>query len=91
MPHPALDKGRTMSRVQRNPLTDIFNEYLIQVEKQNLARPIEYTRTDECPVCYYSNVIHVQDTSELVCDACGGQDATEDGSVQQAAHSCPIE
>ena len=28
---------------------DIFNEYLIEVEKQNLARPIEYNRLDECP------------------------------------------
>jgi len=50
---------------------DIFNEYLIKVEKQNLARPIEYNRLDECPTCSYSNVIHVQDTSDLVCDACG--------------------
>ena len=50
---------------------DIFNEYLIEVEKQNLARPIEYNRIDECPTCSYSNVIHIQDTSELVCDACG--------------------
>ena len=29
---------------------DIFNEYLIEVEKQNLARPIEYNRIDELEV-----------------------------------------
>jgi hypothetical protein len=50
---------------------DIFYEYLIQVEKQNLPRASEYTNLSECPVCSYSNIIHVQVTSELVCDECG--------------------
>ena len=50
---------------------DIFNDYLIEVEKQNIARPIEYNKIDECPTCSYSNIIHIHDTSELVCDTCG--------------------
>lgn len=50
---------------------DIFTEYLIDVEKQNIPRVHEYTRLDECPSCSYSNIIHVQDTSDLVCDSCG--------------------
>ena len=50
---------------------DIFNEYLIKVEKQNLPRVNEYTNLNECPVCSYSNIIHIHVTSDLVCDSCG--------------------
>jgi len=50
---------------------DIFTEYLIDVEKQNIPRVVENNRVDICPSCSYSNVIHIQDTSELVCDTCG--------------------
>ena len=50
---------------------DIFTDYLIEVEKQNIPRAREFITYEECPTCSYSNVIHIQDTSELVCDACG--------------------
>lgn len=50
---------------------DIFTNYLIEVEKQNLPRCLDITRHEECPTCTYSNVIHIPDTSELVCDLCG--------------------
>src|SRR6056300_1751409 len=50
---------------------DIFTDYLIEVEKQNISRAKEYRNLDECPSCSYSNIIHIHDTSELVCDACG--------------------
>lgn len=50
---------------------DIFTDYLIEVEKQNIPRAKEYRNLDECPSCSYSNIIHIHDTSELVCDACG--------------------
>ena len=50
---------------------DIFNEYLIKVEKQNLPRVNEYSNFNECPTCFYSNIIHIHTTSELVCDVCG--------------------
>ena len=49
---------------------DIFRDYLIDVEKQNIARPRE-RRIERGDVCSTSNVIHIQDTSELVCDSCG--------------------
>lgn len=50
---------------------DIFTDYLIDVEKKNLPRASEYANLSECPTCSYSNIIHVQVTSELVCDGCG--------------------
>ena len=50
---------------------DIFNDYLIDVEKlNNINRPIEKKR-EVCPVCPESNVFHFTDTSDLVCDNCG--------------------
>src|SRR6056300_987827 len=46
---------------------DIFNDYLIEVEKvNNIDRPIEKKRED-CPNCPESNVFHFADTSDLVC------------------------
>ena len=50
---------------------DIFTDYLIEVEKQNIPRAREFITYDECPSCSYSNIIHISDTSELVCDVCG--------------------
>jgi ribosomal protein S27E len=50
---------------------DIFTDYLIDVEKKNLPRASEYANLSECPTCSYSNIIHAQVTSELVCDGCG--------------------
>jgi len=50
---------------------DIFTDYLIDVEKQNIPRLVENNRLDSCPSCSYSNVIYIHDTSELVCDTCG--------------------
>jgi len=49
---------------------DIFTDYLVEVEKQNINRPVERT-IETCKVCAYSNIIHVQDTSDLICDGCG--------------------
>jgi len=49
---------------------DIFTDYLIDVEKQNIYRQCERD-DDACPYCSYSNIVHVQDTSDLVCDGCG--------------------
>ena len=49
---------------------DIFNDYLIDVEKLNIDRPVEKKR-EVCSVCPESNVFHFADTSDLVCDNCG--------------------
>ena len=49
---------------------DIFVDYLIDVEKKNLDRPIE-RKIDACPVCVFSNIFQFNETSELVCDKCG--------------------
>ena len=54
---------------------DIFNDYLIDVEKLNIDRPIEKKR-EVCSVCPESNVFHFADTSDLVCDNCGAILAT---------------
>ena len=55
---------------------DIFNDYLIDVEKlNNIDRPIEKKR-EVCPTCPESNVFHFTDTSDLVCDNCGAILAT---------------
>ena len=60
-------KCKETSGLQRK---DIFNDYLIDVEKLNIYRPIEKKR-EVCPVCPESNVFHFTDTSDLVCDNCG--------------------
>lgn len=49
---------------------DIFTDYLIEVERKNIARPIERSR-EVCPNCDDSNLIHFQQTSDLVCEECG--------------------
>ena len=49
---------------------DIFTDYLIDVEKKNIAKPQQRTM-DVCKTCAYSNIIHFHDTSDLVCDGCG--------------------
>jgi hypothetical protein len=49
---------------------DIFTDYLIEVEKQNISRPRERTM-ETCQTCPDSNIIHIHDTSDLVCDGCG--------------------
>jgi len=49
---------------------DIFTDYLIEVENQNIQKPRE-RRRDQCSACSSSNVVHFHDTSELVCDTCG--------------------
>ncbi len=50
---------------------DIFNEYLIEVEKQNISRPRESIAIERCQKCEYSNIVHFHDTADLVCDGCG--------------------
>ena len=60
-------KCKETSGLQRK---DIFNDYLIDVEKLNIYRPTEKKR-EVCPVCPESNVFHFTDTSDLVCDNCG--------------------
>jgi ribosomal protein S27AE len=49
---------------------DIFVDYLIDVEKKNLDRPVEKS-SDECPKCMTSNIFQFHDTSDLVCETCG--------------------
>ena len=49
---------------------DIFVDYLIEVEKKNIDRPIP-KNIDACPTCPESNIFQFNDTSELVCDNCG--------------------
>mgnify|MGYP002635108436 FL=1 len=49
---------------------DIFTDYLIEVEKQNIYRPIQKT-VEVCANCPDSNIIHYQQTADLVCDGCG--------------------
>lgn len=49
---------------------DIFTDYLIEVEKHNITRPHERI-SETCSTCPNSNIIHVHDTSDLVCDGCG--------------------
>ena len=49
---------------------DIYRDYLIDVEKQNISRPTE-KKLEICPECEESNVVHFPETSELVCDRCG--------------------
>jgi len=55
---------------------DIFDDYLIEVEKvNNIDRPVE-KKKEECPNCPESNIFHFSDTSDLVCDNCGAILAT---------------
>ena len=49
---------------------DIFVDYLIDVEKVNIDRPIE-KMVDRCPNCETSNLFHFSDSADLVCDGCG--------------------
>ena len=49
---------------------DIFTDYLIEVEKQNIQRP-QQKMLEQCPNCPESNLLHFHDTSDLVCDECG--------------------
>ena len=49
---------------------DIYTDYLIVVEKQNIPRKIVKTM-DRCETCPDSNLLHFHDTSDLVCDSCG--------------------
>jgi hypothetical protein len=49
---------------------DIFDDYLIEVENQNISRPRQ-NKIDVCEECSSSNILHFHDTSELVCDSCG--------------------
>jgi len=49
---------------------DIFTDYLVEVEKQNIYRPTQKT-IDICLTCPDSNIIHYIQTADLVCDGCG--------------------
>lgn len=49
---------------------DIFVDYLVDVEKKNIDRPVE-KKIDTCPTCVDSNIFQFNETSELVCDSCG--------------------
>ena len=51
---------------------DIFTEYLIEVENQNIQRPREHIALEICPTCGEdSNILHFHETADLVCDGCG--------------------
>ena len=54
---------------------DIFTDYLVEVEKKNIQRPIVKT-ADRCTNCEDSNLLHFRDTSDLVCEGCGSIIAT---------------
>jgi hypothetical protein len=54
---------------------DIFTDYLIEVENQNITRPRERV-IEQCQTCPDSNLLHFHDTSDLVCDSCGAIVAT---------------
>src|SRR5210317_995306 len=54
---------------------DIFTDYLIEVENQNISKPSEKT-IEQCQTCPESNIVHFHDTSDLVCDSCGAIVAT---------------
>lgn len=50
---------------------DIFRDYLIDVEKQNINRPTKHLM-DECPNCGEDgNLVHFPETSDLTCQNCG--------------------
>lgn len=49
---------------------DIYIDYLVDVEKKNIDRPLE-KKYDRCEFCPNSNIIQFSDTSELACDNCG--------------------
>jgi len=49
---------------------DIFTDYLVEVEKKNISRPIERV-IESCSTCAYSNIILDQVASDLICDGCG--------------------
>ena len=49
---------------------DIFTDYLVEVENQNITRPT-VKMADLCERCPNSNILHFHDTSDLVCDSCG--------------------
>ena len=50
---------------------DIFRDYLIDVEKQNINRPTKHLM-DECPNCgEHGNLVHFPETSDLTCRNCG--------------------
>ena len=50
---------------------DIFTDYLIDVEKMNLDRPMERVAIEKCPNCRESNLFHFSNTADVVCDSCG--------------------
>jgi len=49
---------------------DIFDDYLAEVEKVNVNRPI-VKKMESCPECTSSYTYHFTDTSDLVCENCG--------------------
>ena len=49
---------------------DIFTDYLIDVENQNISRP-HIKNSDACGFCESSNIVFFSDTSDAVCDSCG--------------------
>jgi hypothetical protein len=50
---------------------DIYTDYLVDVEKQNINRPVQRI-AEVCTTCGdEGNIVHFPDTSELVCDLCG--------------------
>lgn len=49
---------------------DIFRDYLIEVENQNISRPTQRL-VDTCPNCIESDLVHFPETSDLVCQKCG--------------------
>ena len=50
---------------------DIWTDYLVDVENKNIAKSGDMRIFEECSTCINSNILHLYDTSDLVCDGCG--------------------
>ena len=51
--------------------SDIFRDYLIQVENHNISRPTQHL-IDMCPKCKdEGRLVHFPETSDLTCENCG--------------------
>ena len=50
---------------------DIFTDYLIEVEKQNVDRKSVISSIIICSKCPDSNILSLYDAGDMVCDSCG--------------------
>jgi hypothetical protein len=50
---------------------DIWTDYLADVENKNITKSSDMRVIERCETCPDSNILHLYDTSDLVCDGCG--------------------